>query len=117
MCVPSSLQQSCSLRYMSGLAFNLHVENNCLTPSFRKEEVWPINLTPSHFIKMSVPSKESERSGIYVFRQFGNCLFLKGMAKKGKMCHHKLSLYHFFNVDVVSVLDTTLQYIIESDIN
>jgi hypothetical protein len=102
---------------MSGLAFNLHVENNCLTPSFRKEEVWPINLTPSHFIKMSVPSKESERSGIYVFRQFGNCLFLKGMAKKGKMCHHKLSLYHFFNVDVVSVLDTTLQYIIESDIN
>jgi hypothetical protein len=46
---------------MSGLAFNLHVENNCLAPSFRKEEVWPINLTPSHFIEMSVPSKESER--------------------------------------------------------
>ena len=103
MCVPSSFQQSCSLRYMSGLSFNLHVENNCLTPS--------------HFIEMSVPSKESEQSGIYVFRQFGNCLFLKGMDKKGKMCHHKLSLYLFFNFDVVSVLDTTLQYIIESDIN
>jgi len=79
ICVPSSLQQSSLVRFMSGLAFNLHVENNCLTPSFRKEEVWPINVTPSRFIEMSVPSKESERSGIYVFRQFGNCLFLKGM--------------------------------------
>ena len=64
---------------MSGLAFNLHVDNNCLTPSFRKEEVWPINLTPPLVIEMAVPSKGSEQSCTYVFRQLGNCLFLKGM--------------------------------------
>ena len=64
---------------MSGLAFNLHVENNCITAPFRKEGGCGQNLTPPLFIEVSVPSKESERSGIYVFRQFGNCLFLKGM--------------------------------------